>query len=540
MFAHTIAEFFGHILFSFTRSVAEHYNFNEDENLSDLFGYNALEDTGKEWYCQPVDEVIYQEYSNSKATAMDYLTRSRLNASLIDACSTEDNKETEGTLEDTAMAWKQFRPSIFRTVSSSLYFGFFISVLSATILGIISVLVYYLSYETVLNCKDLYKLDSISIKLQWVITISRVISIGFIYHWFFLNVLFYFRPFQISGVKLRLFLLSLLPFCLDSAYTIALQPVGISIANSKLRTTLLIPCRILFYISVCLQIYITARHFCKRPAIKQLKLILLFLIPCVLTNVTADLIADFVYPAYTRQDKNGKVIIAIFAPLITVFLKGASRICVQRSWCRISHPGTSFVLLVPLYYESAVMVRLLQVDLQSLESVALIGVIHGIAEVIERSSMVLIDHFYNQVLEKRRIPLGGFRTPRRERLATDICIMSMLCESSAVISVNGLLHLYQYFYTSDNSPPQLLQSFVITTSAPLVIEWLFTSVSIAIETRYQNMPIMAVWRKQWKRHIIVAAINLTIISIWSASYLLTGVQERFTNIFQDHCKMPFT
>ena len=67
------------------------------------------------------------------------------------------------------------------------------------------------------------------------------------------------------------------------------------------------------------------------------------------------------------------------------------------------------------------MVRLLQLDLQSLRSVALIGVIHGLAEVIERSTMVIIDHYYNQILEKR-IPLWGFRTPRRKRLSADICI----------------------------------------------------------------------------------------------------------------------
>ena len=89
-----LLEFFGQILYSFTRSVAEHYNFNEDENLSDLFGYDALDDTGKEWYYRPVDEVIYQEYSNSEATAVDYLTRSSLNARGIDAFSTEENEET--------------------------------------------------------------------------------------------------------------------------------------------------------------------------------------------------------------------------------------------------------------------------------------------------------------------------------------------------------------------------------------------------------------------------------------------------------------
>ena len=50
MVGHTIAEIFGHIPFSFTRSVAEQSNFPKSENHSTLFGYNALEDTGKVWY----------------------------------------------------------------------------------------------------------------------------------------------------------------------------------------------------------------------------------------------------------------------------------------------------------------------------------------------------------------------------------------------------------------------------------------------------------------------------------------------------------
>ena len=61
--------------------------------------------------------------------------------------------------------------------------------------------------------------------------------------------------------------------------------------------------------------------------------------------------------------------------------------------------------------------------------------------------------------------------------------MSMLSESSAVITVNIFLHLYQYFYTYDNSPLKVLKSFALTTSFPLGVEWFFISVLIAIETR---------------------------------------------------------
>ena len=121
MLRYSIAEFFGHTLIGFTRSVTERYNFDKDENRSELFGFNALHDTGKEWYTQPVDEVIYQEFSNSEATAWDYL-RTISDTRLIDACSTQDNEQTQAEHEDRAVAWKRLRPKIFRTLWSSLYF----------------------------------------------------------------------------------------------------------------------------------------------------------------------------------------------------------------------------------------------------------------------------------------------------------------------------------------------------------------------------------------------------------------------------------
>jgi len=266
----------------------------------------------------------------------------------------------------------------------------------------------------------------------------------------------------------------------------------------------------------------------------------LFVVPYALTQAVAILTAYSIYPAYNKQNASGKVLIAIFTPLIVVVIKAAGRISIQRLWCRISHPGTSFVLLAPMYCGSAIMLRLLQVDLHSLDQVALIGVVHGIAEVFDRSIMAFIDHFLHQVFEKRQIAWGGFRTPRSERLAADLTIMSMLSESSAVVTVNIFLHLYQYFFTCDNFPSKLLQSFAVTTSVPLGIEWFFTSVSIAIETRYKNLPVMAVWRKRWKRHLAVLLINVAMVCSWTSSTLFIAVEGRFKDNVKDHCQMPFT
>ena len=536
MVGSTLVEVCGGLIFSFTRSVAEHVQPNETEINSEEFSYNLLQSTGVEWYRQPVDELICQEYSDREVSSTEFLAPATLGqARFTNACSTESSEDTEQDTEDRAMAWKRLRPSFIHTICNSLYFGFLISVLNAAIIGIFAILVYYLFYQTRLVCQDRPK-ESIPITIQWSRTISDVIYCSSLYAWFFLNSLYFFRPHQILGLKRKMFLISFVFYVLDCLYRVALQGFGIS--QSELTHLQRIPANAIFLSSIFVQTWILARRFCTRTAKKKLKTMLLIIIPCVSAIVVAILVAYFVYPAYNKQNKTGKVNIAVFTPLITVALKSISRLCVQRLW-RISHPGTSFVLMTPLYYGSAVMLRLLQVDLESLKSIALIGVIHGIAEVIERSAVVLIDYIHHQIYKRKRVPWGSFRTPRRERLAADMAILSMLFESSAVISVNGFLHLHEYFYTDSKTPLQLLQSFAITTSVPLAIEWFFTSVSIAIETRYQNRPVIAVWRRQWKRHLTVALINALPIVVWSSTNLMIAVQARFPSI-KDYCEMPFS
>ena len=217
--------------------------------------------------------------------------------------------------------------------------------------------------------------------------------------------------------------------------------------------------------------------------------------------ILADAVKCIIYPLYNKQSKESvlRLVIAFFAPLVGVLFKVISRIFVQQQES-ITHPGYACVLLAPLYCHSAIMFRVLQADLDSLQSMSVLGLIHGATEVIERSSMVVIDHICHVICKRTSAPWGSFCTPRRERLMADIAIMSMLYESTVIVFVNGLLYLYQYVYLKDESLLELLQSFVMTTSVQLVIEWFFTSLSLAIETRYQNIAVMAVWQRRWKTY----------------------------------------
>ncbi|XP_078348092.1 uncharacterized protein LOC144633165 [Oculina patagonica] len=541
MSSSTLIEVFGHIVFSFTRGVTEHYNPEEPEFTTESFGFDPLQSTGREWNYLPVDELIYQEYRDREVTSWDYLASSSLNVRVINACSPEENEEIEDYQqdEDRAMAWKRFRPSALRTVCKSMYIGALISLLTATIIGSVFMSISYLSFKTISNC-EFHPKRSIPENVQWTRSISDVISCAFLYAWYFYCTLFLFRPYQLKGVKRKLVLVSCLTYFLDTCYRVALQALGIS--RSKLSVFKKIPLNALLVICLCWQAYLVTSQFrMGRTRRQKVTLFLQITVPICSVIILAISAAAIIYPLYNKQSKESKMrlVIAIFAPLIGVVLKVISRVCVQRLW-NITHPRYSYVLLAPLYCASAVMFRVLQADLDSLQTIAILGIIHGAAEVIERSIMVVIDRICHVIWKRKSAPWGSFRTPRRERLMADIAIMSMLSESTAIVSVNGFLYLYQFVYLQNDSLLKLLQSFAIHTSVQLVIESFFTSVSLAIETHYQNMAVMAVWRRRWKRHMLVAIVTVVSLGIWTSGNLLAIVHEHFKEPLNQPCKMPFT
>ena len=529
-----LMEVFARVLFSFTQGVTEHYD--PDEPEVETFGYNdSLSSEGREWNCQPVDKPIYQEYSPPSDDDYDLLSvgNSRVRYRVIDASSPDEDGDEQQD-EDNEMAWKRFRPSILRTVCQSMYIGALISLLTPAIFGLFYVMICYVSYEIALNCQ-FHRNETIPVKIQWIRTLSAVIGVAFLYMWFFVGMIFLFRPYQLNGVKRKLILVAFVLFCVDAMYRVVLQVFGIS--HSQLSVFQKIPLNVIFLMSICCQVYLLTNHF--RILSSTTSLFIKLTTPYCFTFFLGIFAASFIYPIYNKQTEHGKLLIALFSPLFGIIFKVILRLCTQRLK-KITHPGYSYILLVPLYFGSAIMFRAMQAGLENLKFIAILGIIHGAVEVLERSAMVLIDHVCHVILKRKSAPWGSFRTPRRERLMADIVIISMLYESTAIVCVNGLLYVYQFTYLQNIPLLKLLQEFAIYTSVPLAVEWFFTGVSLAIETRFQNIAVMAVWRKRWKRHILVAMTNLVPLVIWTTANLLEVVHKRFDESKGHPCKMPFT
>ena len=509
-----LIEVFARVLFSFTRGVAEHYD--PDEPEVETFGYNeSLSSEGREWNCQPVDKPIYQEYSPPSDDDYDLLSvdNSRVKYRVIDASSPDEDGDEQQN-EDDEMAWKRFRPSVLRTVCQSMYIGALISLLTAVILGLFYIMISYVSSEPVQNWQ-FHPKETIPVKIQWIGILRRVIGVAFLYMWFSAGILFLFRPYQLKGVKRKLILVAFVFSCVDTVYRV----VGIS--HYKFSV---IPLYVIFLISICCQIFLLTNHF--RNLSSRATLFIKLTTPYCFTLFLAIFVKVCIYPMYNKQNERGKLLVALFSPLFGVIFKVILRLCAQRLK-KIAHPGYSYILLVPLYFGSAIMFRVMQAELENIKLIAVLGIIHGAVEVLERSTVVFVDHICHVILKRKLAPWGSLRTPRRERLMADIAILSMLCESTAIVSVNGVLYLYQFTYLQKIPFLKLLQEFVIHTAVALMIQWFFTGVSLAIETRFQNIAVMAVWRKRWKRHIFVAMANLFIMALSKTATFLEVVHVRF-------------
>ena len=291
-----------------------------------------------------------QEYSPPSDEDYDLMSvgNSRVRYRLIDASSPDEDEDDQQN-EDDEMAWKRFRPSVLRTVCQSMYIGTSISLLSAVILGLFYVMIGYVSYETTRNCQ-FHPKETIPVKMQWIRTLSDVIGVAFLYMWFFVEMVFLFRPHQLKGLKRKLVLVAFVFFCADTVYRVVLQVFGIS--HSQLSVTQKIPLNIIFLSSICWKVYLLKNYF--RDLSKRATLFMKLTTSYRFTFFVGIFIASSIYSMYSKQTEHGKLLIALFSPLVGVIFEVVLRLCTQR-FKKIVHPGYSYILLVPLYFGSAVM-----------------------------------------------------------------------------------------------------------------------------------------------------------------------------------------
>ena len=131
-----------------------------------------------------------------------------------------------------------------------------------------------------------------------------------------------------------------LTYSLDTIYRVALQALGIS--HSRLSNVQKLPLIACILTNQCLQTYLLTNYFCTSSR-QKLTMFVQMVVPSFLCLLPFVLVDTLIYPAYNQANEDGKLLIAVFGPLIGVIVKVTCRICVQRLY-NFVYPGYSYIV----------------------------------------------------------------------------------------------------------------------------------------------------------------------------------------------------
>ena len=127
---------------------------------------------------------------------------------------------------------------------------------------------------------------------------------------------------------------------------------SLKISKSEVFGLPQLPPILLFLLHICWQLYLVTTHFSAGHSRRQrATLFLQLILPSCLCYILGFITVFSIYPAHNEQNKEGKLLTAIFAPLVGAVLKIISRISVQRLR-NVTHPRQSYVLIAPVYFGS--------------------------------------------------------------------------------------------------------------------------------------------------------------------------------------------
>ncbi|XP_078350057.1 uncharacterized protein LOC144639498 [Oculina patagonica] len=456
--------------------------------------------------------------------------------------------------DDSKMGWKRSRPakwwmSLWKAVKDV----FCIQILGGLALGSVAILILVLDFNSVDLCyeqKTNGHWKTIPPYIQAIIVTADTTEAYVIQMWPFLLIITMFGWHLVK--KLNLLILNLLAAFLDTCYRLYLQVYGIYDKSWKM-----VPLNALFLFIVLLNSLLVGREVAKNSETERSrKLKKIIKVSAILAAQLAfgvPIAYGIVYgliPFYNRQNETYRAVIAGALPLVTAIPKVIVRLAAQR--IDFIHPGDAHVLLIVLYTASAIGFRVMQAELTSLRLFILLSFAHGSVDLLERLTIVVRDYLWYFIYKKIKrdgtetiMSAEKFRTPRSMRFIADMSIQMILGESTALIAAVGFIQLYSFMY-NNNSPSfadmHLIYDFFIRVSIALSIDFVFNSFSFWLQMSYLNIAVVRVWKKKWRKHLVVGLILTSMTMCYFTTYLIAVVRDKHSGETMRHfnCTGPFS
>ena len=106
----------------------------------------------------------------------------------------------------------------------------------------------------------------------------------------------------------------------------------------------------------------------------------------------------------------------------------------------------------------------------------------------------------------------------------------MLHEAAAIILKTGVTQIFPFVYDTSLSPEQgaeiLMRLLAYVFVAPFT-ESFFHSLSVLLQTRYLNVPVVRVWEAKWRLHLWVTTSTTLMCLLYLTQYYLPIVRGKY-------------
>ena len=439
------------------------------------------------------------------------------------------------------LGWKQNRPSLAKSVLQCTRVAVEVILLGGILLGLQAVALLYLHLNTYDYC--FWKQSEFFDRNKGWGVASRMLTIFGIYSVYLLLLMAIFKWKLIKELNIvtitLLFAFSELTYYLVFMVLEFHSPLG-NIAAS-------IWCAHVLVIS-----YIIGKKYSPTDKIKAIKTAFKLCAQFITTVPVAYFLVFFVWPWFARQHGTGKAVLASVFPLILLPAKVVSCHCALHVGS-LTHPGSTFVLVVVAYGGSSIAFRLMQAEMESFEIFVFLSIVDGIGHLLERSTVLFRDYVWQKIISRCitiELPRNqSYRTPRSQRLAADMSIQDMLFATVALVNSLATTQLYRIVYqelTPDETKGVLIESFQRVLTG-LGIMLIFDVLVILLLTRVMNLPMLRVWKKNWKLHCFVTAVVNLLITFYFTTFAVRFIWKSYENESSNgtrsynfiNCTVPF-
>ena len=434
------------------------------------------------------------------------------------------NRISGDSLAERKSVWKSFRKAIWASISMAL------SLILPTVFTIMFI---FVDLNTADLCIQWQRHNSnVPFSVMRIRAIGISVEVLIINLWFPLTavILFGWKDF-----KLRFLSVLYIAFIFAEAtviYKLHLLAFGVLDTHTYYRY----PSNILFFISIiCCSIAMVRSIRISAVSVSYSKLHIMALLSTqlLLCSILSYTTWYGIVPYFISfKEEKYKFLVAALAPAITII---PSVICKQialRQSSEVVHPGRSFVLASFIRGGIIYVYRIMQADFQNIWLFIGLSLFSSVMNFLKKATHRVRMALWKYVISILRRTVCCARlsempcnTPHYRRLKADLDIQDMLFEYSTLVISQAYFVLY-HVESFELSMSSFFFEALKRVAIGIAIDFLFNCLSNFVQIHYYNIPIARVWKKYWKRHVLVHLLIVMVTVSYFTRVLLFCFQSR--------------